>query len=70
MKPPDVPKITSGFILSSIKLITNWSYSPGMQKSYLYQDRAIRCDNLVNSILKTLPVDNPESAVWDNRRKK
>jgi hypothetical protein len=28
-----------------------------------------RADVICNSILKQMPVDHPESTVWDNRRK-
>ena len=53
-----------------ISRIVYRAYIPGYDSTALYKERAHLCDTAVNGFLKDAPVENPESEVWDNRRKK
>jgi hypothetical protein len=52
-----------------IKRIVYQTYIPGFEVSELYKERSHLCDTVVNSFLKDAPVENPESEIYDNRRK-
>jgi hypothetical protein len=52
-----------------IRRIVNQTYIPGFEVSDVYKERAYLCDTVVNGFLKDARIENPESEVWDNRRK-
>lgn len=52
-----------------VRRVVAQAHIPGFDQLAQYKERAYLCDTTVNSFLKDAPVENPESEVWDNRRK-